>query len=122
MELRQRLGLTYLFISHDLGVVKHVSDRVVIMYLGRVVESGPTEDVFRNPSHPYTVALLKEAPTLDVGRRDYGVIQGEIPSPLAPPSGCHFHPRCPRAVDLCKTEAPRARNVGLGHWSACHRV
>jgi peptide/nickel transport system ATP-binding protein len=120
LELRKDLDLTYLFISHDLGVVQHVSDRVVVMYLGRVVEHGPTGAIFRNPSHPYTIALLGEAPTLEVRKRAFVAVQGEIPSPLAPPPGCHFHPRCPRAEERCKVERPMAAQVAPGHWSACH--
>src|SRR3546814_16804211 len=90
MDLREQLGLTYLFISHNLSVVEHISDRVVIMYLGRVVESAPTEELFAAPNHPYTKALLAEAPKLIAARRDYMPIKGEIPSPLDPTSGCHF--------------------------------
>lgn len=120
MALRHELGLTYLFISHDLGVVQHISDRVVVMYLGRVVESGPTEALFRQPTHPYTVALLNEAPRLDARKHAYAPVQGEIPSPLAPPPGCHFHPRCPRAQTRCRVEAPQPVEVEPGHWSACH--
>ncbi len=120
MELRETLGLTYLFISHNLAVVEHLSDRVVIMYLGRVVESAPTEELFRAPNHPYTKALLAEAPKLVARRRDYTPIEGEIPSPLNPPSGCHFHPRCPLAFARCKAEAPALREIAPGRMSACH--
>ncbi|WP_390884875.1 ABC transporter ATP-binding protein [Cupriavidus gilardii] len=120
MRLRQELNLTYLFISHDLGVVKHISDRVVIMYLGRVVESAPTEQVFAAPNHPYTQALLAEAPKLEVGKKTYVAIQGEIPSPLHPPSGCHFHPRCPHAMPRCRQEAPALKEIAPGRMSACH--
>ncbi len=124
MDLRESLGLTYLFISHDLGVVRHLSDRVLIMYLGRIVESAATTSLFETPNHPYTQALLAETPTLDVGKRTYTMIRGEIPSPLAPPSGCHFHPRCPRAKDVpagrCETERPLLKVVSDGHASACH--
>lgn len=120
IELRTKLGLTYLFISHDLGVVQHISDRVVIMYLGRVVESAPTEDVFREPLHPYTQALLAEVPKLDQRRKDFVAIKGEIPSPINPPSGCHFHPRCPHATDHCRAEAPKLAEVTPGRVVACH--
>ena len=120
MELRSDLGLTYLFISHDLGVVEHLSDRVVIMYLGRVVEIAQTEDLFRAPNHPYTVALLNEVPRIGMRHRDYDPIQGEIPSPLDPPPGCHFHPRCPHAGPRCAAEQPLLRAVAAGRWSACH--
>ena len=120
MELRQRLALTYLFISHDLGVVRHLSDRIVVMYLGRVVEVGATAELMEQPRHPYTRALLAEIPRLDRRRRDYMPIKGEIPSPLKPPSGCHFHPRCPNATPLCALQAPELRETGPGQWSACH--
>ncbi|MBT8454829.1 MAG: ATP-binding cassette domain-containing protein [Rhodobacteraceae bacterium] len=120
MDLRQDLGLTYLFISHDLGVVEHLSDRVVIMYLGRVVETAPTEELFLSPNHPYTQALLAEAPRLEINRRIYAPIKGEIPSPLDPPMGCHFHPRCPHAMDRCRVEAPKLKEIAPGRVSACH--
>src|SRR4029450_8354453 len=99
MKLREDLGLTYLFISHDLGVVEHLSDRVVIMYLGRVVEAAPTEAGFRRPNHPYTQALLAEGPRIEARQRAFAGVKGETPSPLTPPPGCHFHPRCPHAFD-----------------------
>ena len=120
MELRRDLKLTYLFISHDLGVVEHLSDRVVIMYLGRVVEIAPTEALFRAPNHPYTRALLANVPRLDVRKQRFAPVAGEIPSPLDPPSGCHFHPRCPFAMARCKAEAPALVEIAPGHWSACH--
>ena len=100
MDLREQLNLTYLFISHDLSVVEHISNRVQIMYLGRVVESASTEELFKEPNHPYTQALLNEVPRLDLRKRNYTPVSGEIPSPLDPPSGCHFHPRCPHALSL----------------------
>ncbi len=120
IELRAALSLTYLFISHDLGVVRHLSDRVVIMYLGRVVEEGPTEELFERPNHPYTVALLAEIPRLDTRRRQFAPVKGEIPSPLDPPSGCHFHPRCPHATARCAREAPVLREIAPGRRAACH--
>jgi peptide/nickel transport system ATP-binding protein len=120
MTLRRDLGLTYLFISHDLGVVEHLSDRVVIMYLGRVVESAPAEEIFRAPNHPYTQALLKQVPRLDSRKTQFRPIVGEIPSPLEPPPGCHFHPRCPHAMPRCKEQAPALKEVQSGHLSACH--
>jgi peptide/nickel transport system ATP-binding protein len=120
MKLRQELHLTYLFISHDLGVVEHLSDRVVIMYLGRVVESAPAEEIFRAPNHPYTQALLKQVPRLDSRKTQFKPIVGEIPSPLEPPSGCHFHPRCPHAMPRCKEQAPALKEIGSVHLSACH--
>ena len=120
MELRQELGLAYLFISHDLGVVRHLADRVAVMYLGRVVELASNEAVFASPNHPYTQALLEEMPRLDRQRRAFVPIKGEIPSPLAPPSGCHFHPRCPHAMPRCSIEVPVLREIAPGHTSACH--
>jgi len=120
MDLREDLGLTYLFISHDLGVVEHLSDRVVIMYLGRVVETARTDELFASPNHPYTQALLAEAPRLETDRRIYAPIKGEIPSPLDPPKGCHFHPRCPHATERCRVEVPKLREIAPGRTSACH--
>jgi oligopeptide/dipeptide ABC transporter ATP-binding protein len=120
MELRREFGLAYLFISHDIGVVKHISDRVAIMYLGRIVESAPADEFFARPNHPYTVALLNEVPSIAHRRRTFSPIRGEIPSPLAPPSGCHFHPRCPHAFDRCARAAPALRSIAPGHISACH--
>lgn len=120
MDLRNELNLTYMFISHDLSVVEHISDRVVVMYLGRIVEEGPVAELFVNPAHPYTRALLQEIPQLDTKRRHYKPIVGEIPSPLAPPTGCHFHPRCPLAMPRCAIERPELRRVGAAHSSACH--
>jgi peptide/nickel transport system ATP-binding protein len=120
IKLREELSLTYLFISHDLGVVRHLSDRVVIMYLGRVVESAPADELFARPSHPYTQALLKEVPSLNVRKKDFVAIKGEIPSPLAPPGGCHFHPRCPHAMDRCKTEQPALKSIAPLRFAACH--
>ena len=120
MDLRRELDLTYLFISHDLGVVEHLSDRVAIMYLGRVVEQAGTEEVFGHPNHPYTQALLAEVPRLDARARRFTSIKGEIPSPLNPPAGCHFHPRCPHAFARCSVEVPPLREVAPGHLSACH--
>ena len=120
MELRHDLGLTYLFISHDLGVVRHLSDRVVIMYLGRVVETAPTEALYREANHPYTRALLAEVPRLDLRHKDYALIKGEIPSPLDPPPGCHFHPRCPHAMPRCMAEQPALREIAPLRFSACH--
>ncbi|MBC7781510.1 MAG: ATP-binding cassette domain-containing protein, partial [Proteobacteria bacterium] len=120
MALRVELGLTYLFISHDLGVIRHLADRVLIMYLGRIVEAAPNEALFTDANHPYTQALLAEVPTLTQRRRQYRPIAGEIPSPLAPPSGCHFHPRCPQAFARCAIETPALRAVGPARWSACH--
>ncbi len=120
MTLREEFGLTYLFFSHDLSVVEHLSDRVAIMYLGRVVELAPTEELFATPNHPYTQALLREVPRLDTRRRRFEPVKGEIPSPLDPPSGCHFHPRCPFATDRCRDEPPQLKEIAPGRFSACH--
>ncbi|MHB2165700.1 ABC transporter ATP-binding protein [Alsobacter sp. R-9] len=120
MDLREAFDLTYVFISHDLEVVRHVSDRVSIMYLGRIVETAGTDAVFGRPNHPYTAALLKERPSIRDRRRDFTPIRGEIPSPLDPPSGCAFHPRCPRAFAPCSAARPRLAPVGEKHLSACH--
>ncbi len=120
MKLREDFGLTYLFISHDLSVVEHLSDRVAIMYLGRIVELAPTEELFDTPNHPYTQALLREVPRLDTRRRRFEPVKGEIPSPLDPPSGCHFHPRCPFATERCRSEPPRLKEIAPGRLSACH--
>ncbi len=120
VQLREEFGLTYLFISHDLGVVEHLSDRVAIMYLGRIVEEAATEELFAAPNHPYTQALLAEVPRLDERRKSFAALKGEIPSPLDPPPGCHFHPRCPHVMPRCRVEAPVLREVAPSHRSACH--
>lgn len=120
MDLKDSLDLTYLFISHDLGVVEHISDRVVIMYLGRVVEMAPKEELFSAPNHPYAQALLAEVPRLDQRNRRFYTIEGEIPSPINPPKGCHFHPRCPSATARCRSEVPVLKKVNDEHYSACH--
>ena len=120
MQLRDELSLTYLFISHDLAAVRHVSDRVVIMYLGRVLESAPTGELFGHASHPYTQALLASAPTLEVKKMQFMPVRGEIASPLHPPAGCHFHPRCPQAMARCAVDAPPLREIAPQHFSACH--
>jgi|TARA_R110002072_G_scaffold4706_17_gene32938 peptide/nickel transport system ATP-binding protein len=120
MDLREELNLTYLFISHDLGVVRHISDQVVIMYLGRVVESAPTDELFAAPNHPYTQALLEEVPSIEARHRNFTTIKGEIPSPLHPPRGCHFHPRCPHAMDRCRQEMPQLKEIAPDRRSACH--
>jgi peptide/nickel transport system ATP-binding protein len=120
MELRSALNLTCLFISHDLGVVEHISDRVVIMYLGRVVESGPAQALFAAPNHPYTQALLAEIGKVEPIKRTFVPIKGEIPSPLDPPSGCHFHPRCPYAMPKCSGVPPALIEIAPGRRSACY--
>jgi oligopeptide transport system ATP-binding protein len=121
MALRRRFGLTYLFISHDLHVVLHMSDRVAVMYLGEIVEMGPRDSVHRSPAHPYTQVLLSAVPVADPTlRRERIVPKGEIASPLALPPGCRFHPRCPFAFDRCRVERPALRAVAPGHEAACH--
>ncbi|MEX1349239.1 MAG: ABC transporter ATP-binding protein, partial [Desulfobacterales bacterium] len=120
MRLREELNLTYLFISHDLGVIEHISDRIVIMYLGRVVEAAKAEELFDSPNHPYTQALLREVPRLENRRSRFTPVKGEIPSPLDPPDGCHFNPRCPHAMDRCRDEVPMLREIAPDRFSACH--
>jgi oligopeptide/dipeptide ABC transporter ATP-binding protein len=120
MRLRAELGLACLFISHNLGVVEHIADRVVILYLGRVVEIAPAADLFRAPNHPYTQALLANVPRLDTKKRRFAPIAGELPSPFAPPAGCHFHPRCPAAMARCRVERPALVEIAPGRLSACH--
>ncbi|MEM6617207.1 MAG: ABC transporter ATP-binding protein [Pseudomonadota bacterium] len=120
MDLREDLDLTYLFISHDLSVVQHISDCVVIMYLGRIVEIAPTDELFADPNHPYARALLAEVPRLDERKRVYAPIRGEVPSPLNPPSGCHFHPRCQFAYDRCRVERPALKEIAPNRYAACH--
>jgi len=122
-NLQRRLGLTYLFIAHDLAVVRRVSTYVAVMYLGKIVEYASREDLYRNPRHPYTRALMGAVPGIDPrveSKRASMALTGEIPSPLAPPKGCHFHPRCPLAVARCKTEEPMPRDVGRGQLVSCH--
>jgi oligopeptide/dipeptide ABC transporter ATP-binding protein len=122
-ELRQEHGLTYLFISHDLNVVQHISDRIGVMYLGKLVELGPSEDVFDEPLHPYTQALFGAIPLPVVdGQRELTVLEGNVPSPVAPPPGCRFHTRCPLAQDVCREAEPEFRQVRSGRYVACHFV
>ena len=120
MDLRAEFGLAYLFISHDLGVVRHLADRVAILYLGRIVELAPAQDLFGTPNHPYTRALLANMPKVETGKHAFAPLEGEIPSPLNPPPGCHFHPRCPFASARCRTEVPKLREIAPGRQSACH--
>ncbi|TIH17126.1 ATP-binding cassette domain-containing protein [Marinifilum sp. JC120] len=120
MKLRKELNLTCLFISHDLGVVEHISDRIAVMYLGRVVEVGTVEQLFSKPFHPYTQALLNEVPRLEKRDVEFAPLKGEIPSPLDPPKGCHFHPRCAHAMDICREKAPQDKEIGENHRTCCH--
>jgi oligopeptide/dipeptide ABC transporter ATP-binding protein len=122
-KLRADLGLSYLFIAHDLALVKQVSDRVAVMYLGKLCEIGPVREIYREPLHPYTLALLNSIPSPDpsAARRDTGsVISGDLPSPLDPPSGCRFRTRCPRAEERCAAEAPQLRALADQRLVACH--
>ena len=122
-ELRASLGLTYLFISHDLNVVQHISDRIGVMYIGKLVELGPAQEVFDHPLHPYTQALIASIPAPVVaGRSELRVLEGNVPSPVNPPSGCRFHTRCPLAQAVCSETEPLLRDVGSGRKAACHFV
>ena len=125
IKLREKLGLTYLFISHDLSVVRHISDRVAVMYLGKIIEITTSDQLYKNPQHPYTISLLSAVPIPDpkVDRtRKRIVLKGDVPSPINPPSGCAFHTRCQMAVEECKTTKQELRVVDAEHWVACHRV
>jgi oligopeptide transport system ATP-binding protein len=120
-DLQQQRGIAYLFIAHDLAVVEHISRRVLVMYLGKIVESAEAKTLIRAPKHPYTQALLSAVPVVDpVSKRKRIILPGDVPSPIDPPSGCPFHPRCPIAEDRCKIEIPSLREIAREHWAACH--
>jgi oligopeptide/dipeptide ABC transporter ATP-binding protein len=121
MDLQEEYGLAYLFVSHDLGVVEHIGHRIAVMYLGKIVELASRDDLFADPQHPYSEALIAAAPIPDPrAKRERKTIEGEVPSPMNPPSGCHFHTRCPYAVDRCRKEAPPLREIAPGRHVACH--
>ena len=122
-DLQEQLRLTYLFVAHDLSVVRYISNRVAVMYVGRIVELGETEELFTSPKHPYTAALLSAVPEPDPRTRTKRIVlQGEVANPAAPPSGCYFHPRCPHAIDVCRTQAPVFQEISPGHLVGCHRA
>ena len=121
--LQKEKNLTYMFISHDLSVVKYISDRIAVMYLGRVVELAEKDELYSHAAHPYTKALLSAVPIAEVGRkREISVLEGDVPSPINPPKGCYFNTRCPYADERCRKEKPELRDIGCGHMCACHKV
>jgi len=123
LELQQELHLTYLFVAHDLSVVKHITDRVAVMYVGKLVETAPTEELFFRPKHPYTAALMTAVPVADPRVRSKMIpLEGDVPSPANPPSGCYFHPRCPHVADICRTETPVLEEISPNHYVSCHRA
>ena len=123
LDLKEKDKLTYLFISHDLSVVKYISDRVGVMYLGNMVELAKTEELFQHPAHPYTEALLSAIPTIDADTKKEAIfLEGDIPSPINPPSGCKFHTRCCYCTDICKKEVPEFKEISKGHFVACHHT
>lgn len=123
LELQQELHLTYLFVAHDLSVVKHITDRVAVMYVGKLVETAPTEELFYRPQHPYTAALMSAVPVADPRVRSRMTpLEGDVPSPADPPSGCYFHPRCPHAVEICSTQTPTLEEISPNHHVSCHRA
>jgi peptide/nickel transport system ATP-binding protein len=122
-DLQSELRLTYLFVAHDLSVVRHISNRVAVMYVGRMVELAGTEELFSRPKHPYTAALLSAVPEPDPRMRSQRIVlQGEVANPAAPPGGCYFHPRCPHAIEVCRTQAPAWQELSPGHFVGCHRA
>lgn len=125
IRLREEMNLTYLFIAHDLSVVRHISDRVAVMYLGKIMEITNSDELYDNPLHPYTQALLSAVPIPDPAvdrQRKRVLLTGDVPSPVNPPPGCNFHPRCHMAIDICREQTPEFRDIGNDHWVACHRV
>lgn len=121
MDLQKKHGLSYLFISHDLSVVRHISNRIAVMYLGEIIETAPTDEIFERPTHPYTIALLSAVPKVEIGSRvSRIVLKGDVPSPVNPGAGCRFVPRCWMAQDICKTQSPQLQTVGEQHRVACH--
>ncbi len=123
LDLQKELNLTYLFVAHNLSVVKHICDRVTVMYVGKIVETAETQELYHSPKHPYTAALMAAAPVADPRIKSGDVeLQGDVPSPANPPSGCYFHPRCPYAIDRCKAEAPVYREIKPNHFVSCHRA
>ena len=123
MDLQSELGLTYLFVAHDLSVVKHISDRIAVMYVGKLVEMAPTDALFATPRHPYTAALLSSVPDPDPRTiRERVVLQGEVANPANPPAGCYFNPRCEYATDICRTRDAELREIAPNHFAACHRA
>ena len=123
LELQQELYLTYLFVAHDLSVVKHITDRVAVMYVGKLVETAPTEELFYQPKHPYTAALMSAVPVADPRVRSQMIpLEGDVPSPANPPSGCYFHPRCPHTIDICSSQTPILEEISPNHYVGCHRA
>ena len=122
-DLQADFRLTYLFVAHDLSVVKHISNRVAVMYVGRIVELAETDELFRAPKHPYTAALLSAVPEPDPRTRSRRIVlQGEVANPASPPGGCYFHPRCPHAIEMCRTQTPAWQEISRGHFVGCHRA
>lgn len=119
-ELQEKMGIAYIFISHDLSVIKHVSDRIIIMYLGHIVETAAKKDIYENPAHPYTKALLSAIPVIEKGKKEKIILEGDLPSPADPPSGCVFHTRCYMAQKICSEVKPENKDLGGGHFCACH--